>query len=324
MTHQGYIKRMSMSEYKAQKRGGVGISAHKTKEEDFVEDIFVANSHDDLLFFTNFGKIYTIKAYEIPEAQRQAKGRAMINLLPLESGEKVNAIIPLYEGTTGNLVMATKNGLIKKTKLLEFANIRKTGKIAITLNEGDELIGVMTSDGNDEVLVASSDGKCCRFSEEKIRASGRLSMGVKSIDLAEGESVVAMTIIKDGETEAQIITISENGYGKRNSVKDFRLTSRGAKGVKAGAFTEKTGKLVTLKQVKITDDVMIIADNGVIIRTPVKDISLIGRGTQGVKIMKLREGAKVVCLTTSEHEEEEPEETIEDVIVENIQSENND
>ena len=319
MTHQGYIKRMSMSEYRAQKRGGIGVSAHKTKEEDFVENIFIASTHDDLMFFTNFGKVYTIKTYEIPEAQRQAKGRAMINLLPLSSGEKVNDIIPLKEDTTGHLVLATKNGLIKKTKLLEFANIRKNGKIAISLNEGDELVNVMTSDGNDEILIASSDGKCSRFSEEKIRAMGRTAAGVKSMDLSEGEHVVAMTVIKD--KDAQIITISENGYGKRNKVEDFRLTSRGAKGVKAGEFNEKTGKLVGLKQVNIEDDLMIIADNGVIIRTPAKDISLIGRGTQGVRIMKLREGSKVVCLATSEHEEpEEESDVIEEVITENIQN----
>ena len=326
MTHQGYIKRMSASEYKAQHRGGVGISAHKTKEEDFVESLFVANTHDDLMFFTNFGKVYTIKTYEIPEAQRQAKGRAMINLLPLSAGEKVNTIIPFKEDTTGNLVMATKQGLIKKTKLIEFANIRKNGKIAISLNEGDELIDVMSSDGDDEILVASSDGKCCRFNEQKVRSMGRTASGVKSINLEQNECVVSMTVIKKNNTDAQIITISENGYGKRNSVADFRLTSRGAKGVRAGVFNEKTGKLVALKQVSIDDDIMIIADTGVIIRTPVKDISLIGRNTQGVKIMRLREGSKVVCLTTSEHEEEQDnviEETITENIVNNNENENN-
>ncbi len=320
MTNLGYIKRMSMSEYKAQKRGGVGVSAHKTKEEDFVKDIFIVNTHDDLMFFTNFGKVYTIKAYEIPEAQRQAKGRAMINLLPLATDEKVSTIIPLSEDTTGNLIIATKNGLIKKTKLIEFANIRKNGKIAITLDEGDEVVDVKTSSGDDEVLVASSSGKCCRFSEQKVRAMGRLARGVKSISLDSGENVVSMTVIKKGESDAQIITISECGYGKRNKAIDFRLTSRGAKGVRAGTFNEKTGKLVCLKQVHIDDDLMIIADNGVIIRTPVKDISLLSRGTQGVKIMKLKNDAKVVCLTTSEHEEQEDNSTIDEVIEQNIKN----
>ena len=324
-THQGYIKRMSLDEYKTQKRGGVGISAHKTKEEDFVEDIFVANTHEDLLFFTNFGKVYTLKTYEIPEAQRQAKGRAMINLLPLENGEKVNTIIPLNEDTTNNLVMATKFGLIKKTKLIEFANIRKNGKIAISLSEGDELIGVMTSTGDDEILIASTDGKCARFSEQKVRAMGRTAQGVKSINLSEGEKVIAMTIIKKGETDAEIITVSENGYGKRNHVEDFRLTSRGAKGVKAGQFNEKTGKLAVLKQVKIDQDVIIVADNGVIIRTPAKDISLIGRNAQGVRIMRLREGAKVVSMAVDEHQEEEidAKEVIEQNIAENVQEQKN-
>ena len=320
MTNLGYIKRMSMSEYKAQKRGGVGISAHKTKEEDFVKDIFIVNSHDDLMFFTNFGKVYTIKAYEIPEAQRQAKGRAMINLLPLSTDEKVNTIIPLSSDTTGNLIIATKNGLIKKTKLIEFSNIRKNGKIAITLNDGDEVIDVKMSTGDDEILVASTSGKCCRFSEEKVRTMGRTAQGVKSMSLDEGENVVSMTVIKKGETDAQIITITENGYGKRNHVDDFRLTSRGAKGVRAGMFNEKTGKLVCLKQVNIDDDLMIVADNGVIIRTPVKDISLLSRGTQGVKIMKLKNNAHVVCLTTSEHEEEQESEVISEVIEENIKN----
>ena len=289
MTHMGYIKRMSMTEYKTQKRGGVGISAHKTKEEDFVEDIFTASTHDDLMFFTNKGKVYTLKTYEIPEAQRQAKGRAIINLLPLDSGEKVNTIIPLSGSTTDNLVLATKQGLIKKTKMIEFANIRKNGKIAISLNEDDELINVLISSGDDEILVASSDGKCVRFSEQKVRAMGRTAQGVKAINLSKGEQVVSMTIIKKDEKESQIVTISANGYGKRNLVDDFRLTSRGAKGVKAGTFNEKTGKLVGLKQVNIEQDLLIIADNGVIIRTPVKDISLISRNTQGVKIMRLKD-----------------------------------
>ena len=320
MTNLGYIKRMSMSEYKAQKRGGVGISSHKTKEEDFVKDIFIVNSHDDLMFFTNFGKVYTIKAYEIPEAQRQAKGRAMINLLPLSTDEKVNTIIPVTTETTGNLIIATKDGLIKKTKLIEFANIRKNGKIAITLMEGDEVVDVKISSGDDEILVASSRGKCCRFSENKVRAMGRTAKGVKSISLDKDEKVVSMTVIKKGETDAEIITITENGYGKRNHVDDFRLTSRGAKGVKAGVFNEKTGKLVCLKQVHIDDDLMIVADNGVIIRTPVKDISLLSRGTQGVKIMKLKNDAHVVCLTTSEHEESEDTEIIDNVIEENIKN----
>ena len=322
-THGGYIKRMSLGEYKAQKRGGVGISAHKTKEEDFVESLFITNTHDDLMFFTNMGKVYTLKTYEIPEAQRQAKGRAIINLLPLDAGEKVTTMLPLKEDLTGNLIMATKNGLIKKTKLVEFASIRKGGKIAITLVEDDELINVAISSGDDEVLLASTDGKCVRFNEENIRVMGRTAQGVKSMTLGEGQQVVSMLVIGKDNQDAQIVTLSELGYGKRNSVEDFRLTGRGTKGVKAGSFTDKTGALVGMCQVSIEQDLMIIADNGVIIRTPVKDISLIGRSTQGVRIMKLREGAKIVCVATSEHEEEQEENAIEQVVEENQQENTN-
>ena len=317
-THGGYIKRMSLGEYKAQKRGGVGISAHKTKEEDFVESLFITNTHDDLMFFTNMGKVYVLKTYEIPEAQRQAKGRAIINLLPLDAGEKVTTMLPLKEDLTGNLIMATKYGLIKKTKLVEFASIRKGGKIAITLLENDELIDVAISSGEDEVLLASTDGKCVRFNEENIRVMGRTAQGVKSMTLGEGQSVVSMLVIGKDNQDAQIVTLSELGYGKRNSVEDFRLTGRGTKGVKAGAFTDKTGALVGMCQVTVDQDLMIIADNGIIIRTPVKDISLIGRSTQGVRIMKLREGAKIVCVATSEHEEPEEENVAEQVVAQDV------
>ena len=317
-THGGYIKRMSLGEYKAQKRGGVGISAHKTKEEDFVESLFITNTHDDLMFFSNMGKVYTLKTYEIPEAQRQAKGRAIVNLLPLDAGEKITTMLPFKEDLTGNLIMATKQGLIKKTKLIEFASIRKGGKIAISLLEDDELIDVAVSSGEDEVLLASTDGKCVRFNEENIRVMGRTAQGVKSMTLGEGQQVVSMLVIGKDNKDAQIVTLSELGYGKRNSVEDFRLTGRGTKGVKAGVFTEKTGALVGMCQVSIDQDLMIIADNGIIIRTPVKDISLIGRSTQGVRIMKLREGAKIVCVATSEHEEPEQEENqAESDVVEN-------
>ena len=304
MTHGGYIKRQSASEYKAQRRGGVGISAHKTKEEDFVEKMFITNSHNNLLFFTNFGKVYTIKAYEVPEAQRQAKGRAIVNLLNLSPDEKVTAIVPLENDSQGNLIMATKNGLIKKTDLTEFSRIRQTGKIAIHLVDNDELIGVELSTGEDEILIAATNGKCIRFSEKGVRAMGRNSQGVKSIDLDEGEHVVDMAIINK---DANFITITENGFGKRTKPEDYRLQTRGGKGLKAGNFNEKTGKLVSLKAIKEDEDLMLIADNGVIIRMKASDISLIGRATLGVKVMKLREGSKIVCVATTKHEDDEEE-----------------
>jgi len=305
MTNQGYIKRISSSEYKAQKRGGVGVTAHKTKEEDFVKDIFATSSHDELLFFTNKGKVYALRAYEIPEAQRTAKGRAMINLLMLSEGEKVTTIIPRKEETSGYLIMATKQGLIKKTKLEEYSSIRKVGKIAIKLLDNDELIGVEVSSGDDDILIASHDGKAIRFNEKDVRAVGRDSQGVKSLSLSKEDYVVDMAIIKPG---TEIITISENGYGKRSSTDEYRLQSRGGKGVKAGIFNNKTGKLVALKQTNEEDDILLIADNGVIIRTPIKQISSLSRVSQGVKIMKLKEDSKIVGVAITSKEEEENDE----------------
>ncbi len=301
MTHMGYIKRMSVDEYKAQHRGGVGITAHKTKDEDFVERMFVCSTHDDLLYFTNLGKVYCSKAYEIPEAQRQAKGRAIINLLQLSLGEKVSAVIPMKEATKGYLLMATKNGLIKKTPLSEYENIRKVGKIAIKLVEGDELIGVDVTTGKDDILMASHDGKCIRFNETDVRPVGRDSQGVRSIKLAENDYVVDMSIVHEN---SNVITISEYGYGKCTSIDEFRLQQRGGSGVKAGIFNEKTGKLVALKQIDEDCDLLIITDNGVIIRTPAEDVSHFSRVSQGVKIMKLKNGAKITSVALAEKEEE--------------------
>lgn len=302
MTHMGYVKRMSTSEYHSQKRGGVGVTAHKTKEEDFVERMFITSSHDDLLFFTTKGKVYSVKAYEVPEAQRTAKGRSIVNLIMLDADEKVSAVIPRAEGATGNLIMATKKGLIKKTNLSEFERINKNGKIAITLLEGDNLIGVEMTNGEDEILIASSSGKCIRFSEKDVRATGRGSQGVKSMSLTDDEQIIDMTIVKAG---TQIVTISELGYGKRSSVDEYRLQGRGGMGIKAGVFNEKTGKLVALKQTNGDQDLLIIADNGIIIRTPVDAISSFSRVSQGVKVMKLRGDAKIVAVALAEKEDEE-------------------
>ena len=302
MTHLGYIKRMAMDEYKAQHRGGVGISAHKTKDEDFVEKIFITSTHDNLYFFTNLGKVYSLKAYEIPEAQRQAKGRAMINLLQLSLGEKVATIIPVKKDATGNLIMATKNGLIKKTPLKEYDNIRKGGKIAIKLLDGDELIGVDITSGRDDILIASHEGKCIRFNETDVRQVGRGSQGVKSMKLSENDAVIDMAIVREN---GKIITISENGFGKQTDASEFRLQQRGGMGVKAGIFNEKTGKLVALKQIEEDSDLVMIADNGVIIRTHTDDISTYSRLSQGVKIMKLRGNSKIVSVALTKREDEE-------------------
>ncbi|MDE6399155.1 MAG: DNA gyrase subunit A [Clostridiales bacterium] len=304
MTHFGYIKRLPTTEYRAQHRGGKGITAHRPKEEDFVENMFVTCTHDNLLFFTNFGKVYCIKAYEVPEAERTARGRAIVNLLQLGEGEKVNAVIRINEEMRGNLIMATKRGLIKKTALEEFSSIRKVGKIAINLTEGDELISVQLTCGRDEILVASSAGKCIRFSEEDVRLMGRGTQGVKSMKIDDDDYIVDMTVIQSG---CEILTVSQNGYGKRTDLEDYRLQSRAGKGIKAGTFNKKTGRLVNMKQITPDDDVMVIADNGTIIRMRAKEISKIGRDTQGVRMMKMKGEGSVVCVAVAQPEPEEEE-----------------
>lgn len=298
MTHFGYIKRIPVTEYRSQHRGGMGATGHKAKEEDFVENLFVTNTHDDIMFFSNYGKVYTIKGYEIPEGQKQAKGRAVVNLLDLQGDEKINTIIPMTKQTEGYLVIATKSGMIKKTSVKEYKNIRKSGKIAIDLAEGDELISVQFSKGDDEILVASNEGKCIKFSEKDVRPLGRDTMGVRAIDLEDDDYLVDMIVLKP---DTQILTVTENGYGKRSPQSEYRLQNRRGKGVKAGVFNGKTGRLVNLKQVTDDEDVMIIADNGIIIRTPAKDISTIGRDTVGVKVMRLKEGTKVMCVAIADH-----------------------
>ncbi|MBR2221233.1 MAG: DNA gyrase subunit A, partial [Clostridia bacterium] len=317
LTHGGYIKRQSVADYRVQRRGGVGISAHKTKEEDFVESIVSTSTHDYLLMFSNLGKVYRIKAYEIPESSRQSKGRAMINLLQLEKGEKISAVVPLAkDSTAGYLIMATKNAVIKKTPVAEFENIRKSGKKAIKLLEGDELIGVDFISEDDEVLIASSGGKCVRFNQAAVRAQGRIGVGVRSMRIEKGESIVAMTVIRPG---TQIVTISENGFAKRTAVDNFRLTRRGTKGVKAGLFTEKTGMLIALVQVDENDDLMLIANNGVVIRTRVAQIRQQARTGLGVKVMRLKEGARLISATLARNEGEDETAEAQENIEENPQ-----
>ncbi len=296
MTHLGYVKRLPVTEYRTQKRGGKGVTAHKPREEDFVENMFITNTHDDLLFFTNRGKVYCIKGYEVPEAERTARGRAIVNILQLDNGEKVTAVIPRKEDSRGNLIMATRQGLIKKTNLTEFESIRKTGKIAISLVDDDELIGVDMTTGYDEILMASHEGKCIRFAEEEVRPMGREAQGVRSIKLEKDDYVVDMAIARNG---LEVLTISEKGFGKRSDLIDYRLQSRAGKGIKAGVFNNKTGKLVNLKLIDPENDVMLIADNGIVIRIRAKEISKIGRDTMGVRVMKFKGDAQVVCVSES-------------------------
>ncbi len=313
LTHGGYIKRMPVSEYKSQHRGGKGVIGHKTKEEDVVSSIFLCSTHDNLMCFSNSGRVYTLKGYEIPEAQKMGKGRAFVNLLPLDQEERITTIIPIKEDIeNGYLLMATKQGMIKKTKVEEFAQIRKNGKIAISLNDGDQLINTYFTDGTREIIMASSNGKCIRFNEDDIRVTGRGSMGVKSIKLGEGEYIVDMSVI---EPECDMLTISSLGYGKRSSEDEYRLQSRNGKGIKAGIFNEVTGNLVNLKQVKEDNDILLIADDGQIIRVHAKEINKIGRNTKGVKVMNLGKKSKIVNVVVVPSEEDE-ENLAESLVVE--------
>lgn len=300
MTYQNYIKRMAVTEYRSQNRGGTGVTAHKLKDEDFVSNVFVCNTHEDLLFFSNKGKAYSIRAYMVPEASKTAKGRAMVNVLPLEAGEKITAFLSAKKYDEGYIVMCTKKGLIRKSALSEFQVVRSNGKIAITLLDDDEVIGVEKTEGNSDIIVASKKGKSIRFSEKDVRRTGRGSQGVRSMKLDEDDYIVDMGVIND---ENAVITISENGYGKITDIAEYRCQNRAGKGIKAGNFTEKTGLLVNMKLVRKEEDLIIIADNGTMIRIRAEQVSKIGRNTQGVTIMKLRNGGKVVAMARTPHDD---------------------
>ncbi len=308
LTHGGYIKRMPVSEYKAQHRGGIGVSGHKTKEEDFVENIFLTNTHDELLCFSNAGKVYTMMAYEVPESAKVAKGRAIVNLLQLDQNERITNIIPRSAVKQGYLVMATKSGLIKKTDLTEFENIRKGGKIAIKLNENDEVVSVFASYGHNDILIASHSGKCIRFNETDVRVMGRDTQGVKSIRLSDDDYVVDMVVVDE---KCDMFTISENGYGKRSDQTEYRTQNRLGLGTKAGVFNEQTGALVNLKQVTENDDVMMICSDGQVIRIKATEINKITRNTKGVRLMRLKNDAKVVCVAVTPSVEEIEEKAVE-------------
>ena len=302
MTYQGYVKRIPVAEYKSQNRGGMGVTAHKTKDEDFVRKMFVCNSHDYILFFSNKGKAYSLKAYMIPEGTKTSKGRAMVNVLPLDEGERITAFLPVTSfEDKGYIVMITRQGLIRKSDLEEFAVVKKNGKIAIGLLGDDELIEVERTTGEDEILVASHNGKCIRFAEGDVRRTGRGSQGVRSIKLDDNDYVVDMAIV---DKEKKVITISEYGFGKRTDTSEYRTQSRAGKGIKAGNFNEKTGLLVNMKLVDATEDIILIADNGTMIRIKADQISEIGRNTKGVTIMKLRGKAKVVAMALTPHDDE--------------------
>ena len=306
MTHFGYVKRVSMSAYRAQKRGGKGVSAATTREEDYVEQMFVTSTHDQIMFFTNRGRVYQMWCYEIPEAGRAAKGTAIVNLLQLDGGEKVTAMVDVPEEKLQGsyLIMATRQGTIKRTELSEFVNLRKSGLIAIVLREDDDLIGVALTDGRREVLLGTRDGMSIRFAETDLRPIGRNAVGVRGIELAEGDRVVAMSIV---EEDTDVLAITENGYGKRTAIEEYRLQSRAGKGIKAMNLTDKTGGLAGQLLVRSDEDILIITDDGTIIRTPVDSVPLHGRATQGVRLMRVAEGSRIMSIERAEQEPEEDE-----------------
>lgn len=302
MTHAGYIKRQPADTYSAQKRGGKGIIGMATKDEDYVETVMVANSHSLVMFFTNTGKVHTRKAYQIPEAGRTAKGSNIVNILELESGEKITAAISVKGFTADEyLFMVTKNGIVKKTLLSEFEYQRKGGKIAISLDEGDELQYVKHTTGNEEVIIATHDGMSARFSEDEVRPMGRTARGVKGITLSEGDFVVGCAVV---DNEKSLLSITEGGFGKRCRFENFSAHSRGVKGIMCHGISDRTGKLAGIAAVSETDDILMITNDGTIIRTPVTGIPFYGRSAGGVIVMKLDEGAVLVNFAKVENEDE--------------------
>ena len=311
-----YVKRMPLDTYKSQNRGGRGIIGMQTREEDYVKDLFLASTHDTLLFFTNKGKVYRMKGYEIPEAGRTARGIAIVNLLEIGTDEKIMSVIPANEFREDQyLTLVTKQGLIKKTDMTSFANIRRSGLIAVNLRDDDDLISVITTEAQEHIFVATANGMGIRFKEEDVRPMGRTASGVKAITLNEGDYVVSAVKMKEG---AKVLNVTEKGFGKRTDVEQFNLQNRNGKGLKVHQLTEKTGLLTGVLLVEENDELMLITSEGVIIRLRAKEISSYGRVSQGVKLMNLDEGVSVVGIAKISEEDieestEEMEETVETV-----------
>lgn len=305
LTNKGYIKRMASETYKTQNRGGVGIKGMSTNEDDFVEKLISMTTHDYLMFFTNKGKVYRTKGYEVPLYSRQSKGIPIVNLLPFEKEEEVTAMLKIEQNEKSKyIVFCTKNGLIKRTNISEFENIRNSGKIAITLKETDELISVKKTTGENEIVIASSNGRMIRFNENEIRIMGRTATGVKGIELEDNNICVGCEIANPGQ---EILVVTSNGYGKRTNIDEYRMTHRGSKGVRALNLTEKNGNIVSFKLVNGDEDLMIITDSGIIIRLAVDQVSTTGRVAQGVRLINLKDNQKVSTVTLLEKEETEDE-----------------
>ena len=293
-TKLGYIKRMTTDTFKSQNRGGKGIKGMQTLEEDYVEELFMTSSHHYIMFFTNTGRVYRLKAYEIPEASRTSRGTAIVNLLQLMPEEKITAMIPIKEYEEGQyLFMATQKGLVKKTKITDYSNVRKTGLAAITLREDDELIEVKFTDKTQDVILVTKYGQCIRFDENDVRSTGRTSMGVRGINLIDGDEVVAMQLASQG---SQMLIVSEKGLGKRTNMEEFTAQNRGGKGVKCYKITEKTGEVVGAKAVDEDNEIMIINTEGIIIRMECSGISVLGRITSGVKLINLKDNEIVASI----------------------------
>lgn len=308
LTHNGYTKRMPVDTYRSQNRGGRGITGVTTRDEDFVEHIFTASTHDNILFFTTKGVVYRLKGYQIPESSRIAKGMAIVNLLPLESDEKISAMIPVREFNNGEyLTFVTRDGLVKRTDIMDYARIRQNGLRAIDLVEGDELISVNLTDGEQEIMVATRNGLAIKFKEKDARAMGRTTRGVKAIELNDGDYVISALIAEEGKT---VLAITDGGYGKRTEAEEYRCQTRGGKGVLTYKITEKTGLLAGVVSASDDEDVMLITSEGVVIRMHVDGISKFGRQTQGVRVVKMEEGTSVVSIALTERykEEEMPDE----------------
>ncbi|HEY8414609.1 MAG TPA: DNA gyrase C-terminal beta-propeller domain-containing protein, partial [Thermaerobacter sp.] len=296
LTHRGYIKRLPVDTYRSQRRGGRGVTGIQTREEDFVSQLFIATTHEHLLFFTNRGKVYHRRVHEVPEAGRTARGTAVVNLIEIERDEQVTAVIPVREfDDAHDLVMATRNGVVKRTSLVEFSHIRRGGLIALTLDEGDELVGVQLTDGRNDLLLVTRGGQAIRFPVSDVRVMGRAARGVMGIRLEPGDQVVGMEVVDDA---ADLLVVTERGFGKRTPLKEFRSQGRGGKGIRAISITPRNGPVADFEVVRAGEEVMLVSQGGIVLRVPVEQVSVQGRAAQGVTIMRLEPGDRVSAVAT--------------------------
>jgi len=314
ISHTGYIKRSAVDLYRSQRRGGKGKTGMKTKEEDFVEQLFIASTKDYLLCFTDAGRMYWLKVYEIPEGSRTTKGKAVVNLVNVSDGEKITTILPVKEFSENTfLFMATQNGVTKKTSLVDYSNVRVGGIIAVNLDDGDKLISVALTDGTKDIFLASRSGKAIRFNEEDVRPTGRATRGVRGMNLAKNDRVIGMEIVDNTAVGSTIFTVCENGFGKRTDLDEYRDQQRGGKGIITIKTTERNGSVVNVMQVADDHDLMVITDQGKILRVPVSGFSVIGRNTQGVNLMNTEENEKVVAVARlAEKDEDDGDEGLEE------------